>query len=100
VRRAAPWLVLAAGLALVAGGIVVFWQAGLADLRTTVYSGSYAPLTPDVGYRSELSLSFDGAVLWTRGHVIGAGLVLAGVLPLVGLAGWAIGRRAGRRAAC
>ena len=38
----------------------------------------------------------DWAVMWTRGHLLGAGLVVLGLLVLVGVGGWWIGRRAGR----
>jgi len=35
-------------------------------------------------------------VLWTGTHLVGAGLLVLGLLVLAGLAGWLFGRRAGR----
>jgi hypothetical protein len=32
-------------------------------------------------------------VLWTAGHLIGAALAVAGLLMLVEIGGWALGRR-------
>ena len=54
------------------------------------------PLQPGQGYSSTLEVRSDGwAVLWTGGHLAGAGLVAHGVLVLVTTAGWLLGRRAG-----
>ena len=91
-RRRGPWLVGALGVLLLVAGIVVFAFANSADFGWTAYT----PLEADA-YTSYLSLTFsDGAVLWTRHHALGAGLVLAGALVLVGLGGWVLGRRTGR----
>jgi heme/copper-type cytochrome/quinol oxidase subunit 1 len=98
-RRAAPWLLGALGVVLVVAGVVVFAAAnrGPADVGWT----SYSPLQEGSrgAYQSSLMLTFgDGtAVLWTGRHLLGAGLGVGGLLVLVGLGGWLLGRRAGRR---
>ena len=88
------WAVGALGALLCAAGVVVFTLANRAPTGWTAYSGGYAPLRPGA-YRSELTLTFtDGwSVLWTGGHLVGALLVVAGLLLLTGLAGWLLGRR-------
>ncbi|TFV90838.1 hypothetical protein E4P40_06805 [Blastococcus sp. CT_GayMR20] len=93
----APLLVGALGWVLVAAGSTVFWVADQpGDAGWTAYSGSYQPLPAgDEAYRSELVLGLDGAVLWTGTHLLGAGLLVLGLLVLAGLAGWLFGRRAG-----
>jgi hypothetical protein len=93
-RRALPWLAAGLGAVLLVVGVTVFALASSADFGWTAYTGSYAPLEPDAGaVRSELFLFSDGAVLWTRRHAVGAGLAALGLLVLVGLAGWLVGRR-------
>jgi hypothetical protein len=95
VRRAAPWLTAAAGAALAAAGVAVFARANRPSGGDVGWS-AYAPLQPAGAYDSRLELSFDGgwAVLWTTGHLGGAGLVVLGLLLLSGLGGWLLGRRA------
>ena len=96
-RRAGPWLVGALGIVLLVVGIVVFALANSADFGWTAYTSSYAPLEPEDAYSSSLSLTFsDGAVLWSRGHLLGAGSALLGLLVIVGLGGWLLGRRSAR----
>lgn len=91
--RTRPWLVGALGLLLLVAGVVVFALANSAGFGWTAYTGSYAPLAPDA-YSSSLTLTLsDGVVLWTRGHALGAGLAAAGLMVLVGLGGWLLGRR-------
>ena len=91
-----PWVVGALGVLLVVGGIVIFALANAAGFGWTTYTASYAPLEPDA-YSSQLSLTFsDGSVLWSGQHALGAGCVVAGLLVLVGLGGWLLGRRTGR----
>jgi heme/copper-type cytochrome/quinol oxidase subunit 1 len=98
-RRALPWLVAGLGAVLVAAGVVVFTAAnrGAADFGWS----SYAPLEPtDDAYRSAITYTFSGGttVLWTGQHLLGAGLVVLGLLVLNGVGGWLLGRRVGRRA--
>jgi hypothetical protein len=97
VRRAAPWLVGLLGAALLVAGVVVLAVAGDPPARV-VYGGSYEPLAElDTAYQSSLTLDFDdGSVRWNRGQVVGAALAVPGSLLLVGLAGWALGRRSRR----
>jgi hypothetical protein len=38
-------------------------------------------------------------VLWTGQHLLGAGLLVLGLLVLAGVGGWLLGRRTGRRSA-
>ncbi|MGY2081138.1 hypothetical protein [Modestobacter sp. SYSU DS0657] len=101
-RRALPWLVLALGAGLAAAGVAVFWLANTRPSTWTAYSGSYEPYLPGTSepYRSDLSLTFDAGltVMWTQQHVTGVGLLLAGLVVLVGLGGWVLGRRSGRGA--
>ncbi|MGY1838619.1 MULTISPECIES: hypothetical protein [unclassified Modestobacter] len=96
-RRAAPWLVLLLGAVLAIAGVITFWPANTRPPTWTAYSGSYEPLVPGTSeaYGSRLTLSFDRvpAVLWTGQHVVGAGLLVAGLLVLVALGGWVLGRR-------
>jgi len=88
------------GWVLIAAGAVVFW---LANQRGgpgwTAYTGSYAPLQPgELGpYQSELTLSFSDrwTVLWTGMHLLGASLVVLGLLVLAGVVGWLVGHRTG-----
>jgi hypothetical protein len=101
VRRAAPWLIAVAGAALAAAGVALFARANRPPGGDFGWS-AYAPLQPTGAYDSRLQLSFDGgwAVLWTTGHLAGAGLVVLGLLLFAGLGGWLLGRRArpaGRR---
>jgi hypothetical protein len=96
VRRALPWVVAVLGAALAVAGVAVFWRTNVSPVVT--YGGSYAPLTE--AYDSALTLSFDRVeVLWTRGHLVGAGLLVAGALVLAAVGGWVLGRRSARRAA-
>ena len=95
-RRAVPWLVAGLGAVLVAAGAAVFAAAnrGGADFGWS----SYAPLEQaPSAYRSAITFS-DGSVLWTGRHLLGAGLLVLGLLVLAGVGGWLLGRRGGRRA--
>jgi glyoxylase-like metal-dependent hydrolase (beta-lactamase superfamily II) len=99
-NRAAPALLATLGGLLVVVGVAVFWRTNTRDAGWTAYTGSYAPLVPaDSAYESRLTLSFDGGwtVLWTGGHLAGAGLVVLGLLLLTGIAGWWLGRRSAGR---
>ncbi|MCZ2814598.1 hypothetical protein [Modestobacter sp. VKM Ac-2984] len=95
-RRAAPRAVLALGAALCALGVALFWRANQPGSPTDGGWAAYTPLPAGTAYQSSLTLSFDDdrwAVLWTAGHVVGAGLAVVGLLVLSGLAGWLLGRR-------
>jgi hypothetical protein len=60
---------------------------------------SYAPLQEtQSAYLSAVTFA-DGTVVWTGQHLLGAGLLVLGLLLLTGVGGWLLGRRAGRRAA-
>jgi hypothetical protein len=90
------WAVGALGALLCAAGAAVFVQGGRSPAGGgwTAYTGSYAPLGPGA-YQSELTLMFDdgASVLWTTNHLLGAALVVLGLLVLAGLGGWLLGRR-------
>ncbi|GAB3344385.1 hypothetical protein [Modestobacter lapidis] len=91
-RRAGPWLVLGLGVVLAAAGVGVFWVTNLAPGGGAGWS-AYAPLEPGdpappgAGWR----------VLWTRGHLVGAALLVLGLLLLAAVGGWLLGRRSGGR---
>jgi hypothetical protein len=95
--RRAPLLLGVLVWVLVAAGVTVFWFADRAGGPAgTGYTGSYEPLPPagSEAYRSVLFLSYDEwTVLWTSTHLVGAGLLMGGLLVLAGLVGWLIGRR-------
>ncbi len=94
--RRLPWLVGGLGALLLVGGIVIFAVANQAGFGWTAYTASYAPLRPDAEV-SDWYISFaDGSVLWTAQHALGAGLAVLGLLVLVGLGGWILGRRSAR----
>jgi hypothetical protein len=94
-----PWLVGALGVLLLVVGIAVFALADTAGFGWTSYTAGYAPLGPD-DVTADWYISFaDGSVLWTAQHALGAGFVVSGLLVLVGLGGWLLGRRPGRSGA-
>ena len=106
-RRVQPGVLALLGFVLLVAGVTVFnvVDRGPADTGWTAYTGSYAPLEEgeprryvemDEAYTSELTVSLDGVLPWTAGHLLGAGLVVVGLLLLAALAGWWFGRRQGR----
>ena len=90
--RLGPWLVGALGLLMLLAGVGVFALANTAGFGWTAYTAGYAPLEPGAYSRSFSPAFSEGVVLWTRGHMLGAGLAVAGLLVLVGLGGWLLGR--------
>ncbi len=96
-RRALPALLGALGSVLVGVGVAVFWLTNAR--RWTAYDGSYTPLEPGSAYESRLTLTVDDrwTVLWTAGHLVGALLVVSGLLVVATTGGWWLGRRGGRR---
>ena len=97
--RRMPALVAALGAVLVVVGVVVFVAANRPGAPRDFGWAAYRPLEPQVAYRSELTLDFDDrwSVLWTGGSVIGAALVVAGLLVLGVVGGWWLGRRSSAR---
>ena len=95
-RRALPWLIAGSGAVLVEAGIAVFATAGHgpADFGWS----AYAPLEPIQGPAATYTFVDSATVLWTGQHLLGAGLLVLGLLALVGVGGWLLGRRSGRRA--
>jgi hypothetical protein len=86
------WAVGGVGVLLLVAGVGVFAMANAPGAGDVGWA-AYAPLEPDA-YSSRLTLTFgDGAVLWTGQHAVGAGLAVLGLLVLVGLGGWLLGRR-------
>jgi hypothetical protein len=105
-RRLLPGVLALLGFGFLVAGVTVLNVAdpGPADVGWTAYSGSYAPLGEgeprtyvelDEAYSSELTISLDGVLPWTSGHLVGVGLVVLGLLLFAGLTGWALGRRRG-----
>jgi len=99
--RVPPGAFALLGSALLVAGVTVFnvVDHGPADSGWTAYTGSYAPLEEaprryvDQAYTSELTLTLDGVLPWTTGHLVGAGLVVLGLLVLTALGGWWFGSR-------
>ena len=100
-RRLVPGLVALTGYALVLVGVVVFNLANVVDRPPYDFGWSaYAPLEEtQSAYQSALTYTFvdGGTVLWTGGHLVGAGLAVLGALVLAGVGGWWLGRRSGLR---
>ena len=94
-RRVLPWLVAGLGAVLAIAGVLVFAAAN----RGPQHFGwtAYAPLQ-DIGSDYVDAVTFsDGSVLWTREHLLGASLLVVGLLVLTAALAWSLGRRAGRR---
>jgi hypothetical protein len=92
VRRALPWLLLGLAVVLAAAGVAVFWATNLAPVGGVGWS-AYAPLEPGGPFPP----AADWLVLWTGGHLLGAGLLVLGLLVLAAVGGWLLGRRSPRR---
>ena len=96
-KRRLPGLLALAGFCLLLAGVVVFNLANEPRHDVGASSALLEPV-PEGAYQSALTFSYgDGwAVTWTSGHLVGVALVVLGLLVLVGVGGWWIGRRAGR----
>lgn len=84
-RRTWVSLVLgAAALVLLVGGVVVFLSG-----RDPASFGwyAYSPLTDSGSFPG-----LDGAVMWSRRQLVGAGLVVLGLVLTAGTAGYLLGR--------
>ncbi|SFT72373.1 hypothetical protein SAMN05660657_02635 [Geodermatophilus amargosae] len=97
-RRALPCAVAVTGAALAVAGITVLWWTNT-QAPTVTHDGSHAPLLlAGSAHESTLTVTSDGgSVLWDPGHLVGAGLLVAGALVLAAVGGWALGRRSARR---
>jgi heme/copper-type cytochrome/quinol oxidase subunit 1 len=95
VRRFLPAGVAALGVLLVVAGVVVFVVANTSGASSDFGWTAYAPLDPAVANRSRLTLTFGDrwTVLWTGRHLLGALLVVLGLLALAAVGGWLLGRR-------
>jgi hypothetical protein len=95
-RRVLPGALALAGFGLVLAGVIAF---DLANQPSHDVGPSSALLEPGTGraYQSVITVTYGDrwTVLWTGGHLLGAGLVVLGLLVLAGVAGWWLGRRAG-----
>lgn len=97
-RRVLPWATAGLAVALLVAGVLVF--ATSEPVRPVDFGWyAYAPLSPrpEVAFDSTLEITFeddDGAVAWSGGQLLGAGLAGTGLLLLAVLTGWALGRRA------
>ena len=92
-RRFLPGVVAALGFALVLAGVVVF---ELADQSPADFGWSaYMPLPSDAVSPSPFAYTFsDGwAVFWSGQQVLGALLVVVGLLVLTAVGSWLLGRR-------
>jgi hypothetical protein len=100
VRRFLPGAAAALGAALVLAGVIVFEVANRSGSPLEFGWSAYAPLEPSVAYQSDVSLNFSDrwAVLWTGTHLLGAALIVLGLLTLTAVGGWLLGRRSGARA--
>jgi heme/copper-type cytochrome/quinol oxidase subunit 1 len=99
-RRFVPAGAAVLGAVLVVAGVVVFAVANRSGAPLDFGWTAYAPLEPTVVYRSDLTLGFSDrwTVLWTGTHLLGATLVVLGLLVLAAVGGWVLGRRSGSRA--
>ena len=83
-RRFAPGTIAALGLGLLIAGVVVFAVANSSGAPPDFGWTSYGTLEPGTAYGSSLTLSFGDrwTVLWTGVHLLGALLVVFGLLVL------------------
>ena len=97
-RRPALWPAPALGALLCAAGAAVLGRAEAAAPDDFGWF-AYSPPGVDIAYDSDLLASFDDPwpLLWTGGHLLGVGLLVAGLLVLGGWAGRLLGRRWGVR---
>ncbi len=80
-NRVLPWIVAAIGAVLLVVGVVLFVVANSTEFGWTAYG------SPPV--------FSDGMFLWTRQHTAGLSIAVLGLVILVGLGGWLLGRRSG-----
>ena len=92
-RRGLPWAAAGLGIALALSGLALVLTSDAEPV--TVYTGSYSPLDAETldEYRSVLELTYDGTVSWTVAQLVGAGLLVVGLLLLSAVGGWVAGRR-------
>jgi heme/copper-type cytochrome/quinol oxidase subunit 1 len=97
VSRVLPGLVAGVAGVLVAAGVVFFAVANGSGAPPDFGWTAYAPLSPNGVYdsRPTLVLGDRWTVLWTGGHLLGAALVVLGLVILAGVGGWLLGRRSG-----
>jgi hypothetical protein len=77
--RVLPWIVAALGAVLLVVGVVLFVVANSTEVGWAAYG------SPPV--------FSDGMFLWTRQHTAGLSIAVLGLVVLVGLGGWLLGRR-------
>lgn len=98
-RRFLPGLVAGSGVLLVVAGVVVFAVANGSGAPQDFGWTAYAPLSATRDYASRLTLTFSDrwTVLWNGEHLLGAALVVLGLLTSAAVGGWLLGRRSGTR---
>ena len=95
-KEALPWITGGLGLAVALFGIAVFAAANRHGSPADFGWYAYAPLEPGAGpYSSSWEIVFGSdswRVLWTGGHLLGAGFVVLGLLLLAWSGGFLLGR--------
>ena len=95
-KEALPWITGAVGLVLALLGVAVFAAANRHGSPADFGWYAYAPLEPGSGpYSSSWEIVFGSdswRVLWTGGHLLGAGLVVVGLLLAAAAGGFLVGR--------
>jgi hypothetical protein len=98
-RRRLPWLVTGAGVVLVVAGVVVLVVAHTSQSPVAFGWSAYVPPSEVGAYASEMTLRLTSrwTVFRSDSDLVGAGLVVLGVLTLTVMGGWLLGRRSGAR---
>jgi hypothetical protein len=98
-RRALPWVLVGLGAVLIETGVALFAAANRGPARADFGWSAYMPLQPTRDPHDAFTFVDTATVWWTQQHLLALGLVVLGLLALVGVGSWLLGRRAGRRAA-
>ena len=91
-RRALPWLLVGLGAVLIETGVALFAAANRGSAGADFGWSAYTPLEPTRDPHDTFTFVDTATVWWTQQHLLG-------LLALVGVGGWLLGQRAGRRSA-